>query len=95
MCEGFAVVEEDPSPKSQRYESGPPSGLLEPTLENYLERVHPDDAALVRALHDASWSGKVVEPVDYWLRLPDGTYDKSNNQLGTPFQAQFGLRFLF
>jgi hypothetical protein len=35
VCEGFAVVDEEPSPKSQRYESGPPSGLLEPRLENW------------------------------------------------------------
>src|SRR4029077_1467090 len=35
VCEGFAAVDEDPSPKSQRYESAPPSGLLEPRLENW------------------------------------------------------------
>lgn len=29
------------------------------------------------------------------LRLANGAYDPSNTQLGTPFQAQFGLRFFF
>jgi len=29
------------------------------------------------------------------LRLPDGRYDPANAQSGTPFQAQFGLRFFF
>jgi hypothetical protein len=29
------------------------------------------------------------------LRLPNGQYDPVNNQLGTPFQAQFGLRLFF
>ncbi|OLD71723.1 MAG: hypothetical protein AUI45_00890 [Acidobacteria bacterium 13_1_40CM_2_56_11] len=29
------------------------------------------------------------------LRLPGGQYDPVNNQLGTPFQAQFGLRYFF
>ncbi len=29
------------------------------------------------------------------LKNPDGSYNKSNNQIGTPFQAQFGLRFFF
>ncbi len=29
------------------------------------------------------------------LRLPDGSYDPVNIQLGNPFQAQFGLRFIF
>lgn len=29
------------------------------------------------------------------LRLADGSYDRNNSQLGTPFQAQFGLRFIF
>jgi hypothetical protein len=29
------------------------------------------------------------------LRLADGRFDPVNNQLGTPFQAQFGLRFFF
>lgn len=29
------------------------------------------------------------------LKLADGSYDRNNSQLGTPFQAQFGLRFLF
>jgi len=29
------------------------------------------------------------------LRLPNGLYDPVNNQLGTPFQAQFGLRYFF
>lgn len=29
------------------------------------------------------------------LKLADGTYDRTNNQLGNPFQAQFGLRLMF
>ena len=29
------------------------------------------------------------------LRNADGSYNRTNNQLGTPLQAQFGLRFLF
>jgi len=29
------------------------------------------------------------------LMLPNGQYDPVNNQLGTPFQAQFGLRYFF
>ncbi|HYL38811.1 MAG TPA: TonB-dependent receptor [Bryobacteraceae bacterium] len=29
------------------------------------------------------------------LKLPNGLYDANNTQLGTPFQAQFGVRFLF
>jgi hypothetical protein len=29
------------------------------------------------------------------LKRPDGLYDANNTQLGTPFQAQFGVRFLF
>jgi len=29
------------------------------------------------------------------LRLPDGSYDPVNVQIGNPFQAQFGLRFIF
>ena len=29
------------------------------------------------------------------LKRPDGLYDANNSQLGTPFQAQFGARFLF
>ena len=29
------------------------------------------------------------------LRLANGRFDPVNNQLGTPFQAQFGLRFFF
>jgi hypothetical protein len=29
------------------------------------------------------------------LKRSDGLYDANNMQLGTPFQAQFGLRFIF
>ena len=29
------------------------------------------------------------------LKNADGNYNKTNNQLGTPFQAQFGLKFIF
>mgnify|MGYP003326190904 CR=1 FL=1 len=42
-------------------------------------------------------TGAVVAPRSTFLqlRLPNGAYDPVNNQLGTPFQAQFGLRFFF
>ena len=29
------------------------------------------------------------------LKLPNGLYDPNNFQIGTPFQSQFGIRFLF
>ncbi len=29
------------------------------------------------------------------LKLPNGLYDTNNYQIGTPFQSQFGIRFLF
>jgi hypothetical protein len=29
------------------------------------------------------------------LRLTDGFYDPNNQQIGNPFQAQFGVRFFF
>ena len=29
------------------------------------------------------------------LKLPNGLYDTNNYQIGTPFQSQFGVRFLF
>lgn len=29
------------------------------------------------------------------IRRPDGLYDANNSQIGTPFQAQFGIRFMF
>ncbi len=47
-------------------------GEIEPTIEKYLERVHPDDVPLVRSLHDATWAGKVTYPTDYRLLLPGG-----------------------
>jgi hypothetical protein len=34
VCEGFAAVDVDPSPKSQRYVSACPSGSLDPADEN-------------------------------------------------------------
>ena len=42
-------------------------------------------------------SGNAVAPKSTFmlLRNADGTYNRNNSQLGTPFQAQFGLRFLF
>jgi hypothetical protein len=41
--------------------------------------------------------GNTVAPLITFrrLKLPDGTYDPVNTQLGTPFQAQFGLRLFF
>jgi hypothetical protein len=42
-------------------------------------------------------TGTVVAPAATFMQLrnADGSYNRSNNQLGTPFQAQFGLRLLF
>lgn len=42
-------------------------------------------------------SGNTVAPLATFrrLKLADGTYDTVNTQVGTPFQAQFGLRFMF
>jgi hypothetical protein len=42
-------------------------------------------------------TGAVVAPRSTFLqlRLANGNFDPVNNQLGTPFQAQFGLRFFF
>jgi hypothetical protein len=42
-------------------------------------------------------SGQVVAPLPTFrrLRLATGEYDPTNNQAGTPLQAQFGLRFFF
>jgi hypothetical protein len=44
-----------------------------------------------------STTGTTVAPNAAFMRLKlaDGTYDRTNLQLGTPFQAQFGLRLLF
>ncbi|MBS1829698.1 MAG: TonB-dependent receptor [Acidobacteria bacterium] len=36
-----------------------------------------------------------VDPRFQRLKLPDGTYDANNQQVGNPFQAQVGLRFFF
>ncbi|MFN7923209.1 MAG: carboxypeptidase regulatory-like domain-containing protein [Bryobacteraceae bacterium] len=36
-----------------------------------------------------------IDPRFQRLRLPDGTYDRNNQQIGTPLQIQFGLRFFF
>jgi hypothetical protein len=42
-------------------------------------------------------TGAVVAPRSTFrqLRLANGNFDPTDNQLGTPFQAQFGLRFIF
>jgi len=42
-------------------------------------------------------TGATVAPRSTFLqlRLANGKYDPTNNQVGTPFQAQFGLRLLF
>ena len=42
-------------------------------------------------------TGAVVAPNATFqqLRLANGQYDPVNNQLGNPFQAQFGMRFFF
>jgi hypothetical protein len=29
------------------------------------------------------------------LKLPNGLFDANNSQIGTPFQAQFGVKFIF
>ncbi|MFN7934953.1 MAG: carboxypeptidase regulatory-like domain-containing protein [Bryobacteraceae bacterium] len=36
-----------------------------------------------------------VDPRFQRLKLPDGTYDANNQQVGNPFQAQVGLRLFF
>lgn len=36
-----------------------------------------------------------VDPRFMRLRRPDGSYDTNNQQVGSPFQAQFGIRFFF
>ncbi len=36
-----------------------------------------------------------VDPRFMRLRTSDGNYDRNNQQLGSPFQAQFGIRFFF
>ncbi|MEZ5355193.1 MAG: carboxypeptidase regulatory-like domain-containing protein [Bryobacteraceae bacterium] len=36
-----------------------------------------------------------VDPRFQRLRLPDGSYDRSNAQVGNPLQVQFGLRLFF
>ncbi|MDX2154611.1 MAG: carboxypeptidase regulatory-like domain-containing protein [Bryobacteraceae bacterium] len=42
-------------------------------------------------------NGNTVAPRAQWLRLrgSDGKYDPQNQQVGTPLQVQFGLRFFF
>jgi len=42
-------------------------------------------------------SGNTVAPNAAFMRvqLPNGLYDANNFQIGTPFQAQFGVRFMF
>ncbi len=44
---------------------------------------------------DAAGRQVGVDPRFMRLRLPDGTYDRNNQQSGTPLQVQFGLRFFF
>jgi hypothetical protein len=42
-------------------------------------------------------TGNVIPPQATWLRLrlPDGSYDPQNIQVGNPFQAQLGFRLIF
>ncbi len=42
-------------------------------------------------------TGNVIPPQATWLRLrlPDGSYDPQNVQVGNPFQAQLGFRLTF
>lgn len=45
---------------------------------------------------DPATGNAVPPPATFMrLRLPDGSYDPVNVQLGNPFQAQFGLRLIF
>jgi hypothetical protein len=37
----------------------------------------------------------VFGPTFMRLKRPDGLYDANNSQIGTPFQAQFGAKFIF
>jgi hypothetical protein len=43
----------------------------------------------------ASGGASPIDPRFQRLKLPDGTYDANNQQVGNPFQAQVGLRFYF
>lgn len=44
---------------------------------------------------DANGNPVPVDPRFQRLRLDDGSYDKTNTQVGNPLQVQFGLRFFF
>jgi hypothetical protein len=44
---------------------------------------------------DATGAAQPVRATFMRLRLANGQYDPNNTQLGTPFQAQFGLRAIF
>ena len=39
-------------------------------------------------------SATPINPAFMRLKRPDGLFDANNSQLGTPFQAQFGVRFM-
>lgn len=44
---------------------------------------------------NADGSAAAVRSTFMQIRRPDGLYDANNMQLGTPFQAQFGIRLIF
>lgn len=51
---------------------GQPPGSFEPSLEAYLEYVHPDDRQLVQTSIEAALFEKQPYTIDYRLLLPDG-----------------------
>jgi hypothetical protein len=61
------------------------------------DNVAYDRGNLIHGVGINATTGAVVPANETFLRLrlPDGRYDPTNNQVGTPFQAQFGMRFFF
>ena len=57
--ETFRILEYDPS--------------IEPTIERVLQRIHPDDRAMIRQLIDETSSGKKDFDVAHRLLMPDGS----------------------
>jgi PAS domain S-box-containing protein len=57
--ETFRILEYDPS--------------IKPTIERVLQRIHPDDRAMIRQLIDETSSGEEDFDVAHRLRMPDGS----------------------
>ena len=75
VCEGLAVVAEDPSPKSQAYEAIVPSGSDEPVpLNEMATGAWPDVAEVVNDAVGATFGAAtvivlVIVPVAPWLSV--------------------------